>query len=503
MKTMLKISSAIVWLLFCASALKAEVSLPSIFSDHMVLQRNHENPVWGRADPGEKITVEFGGQKKTTVAAADGMWRVTLDPMPANAEPQLLQVSGIKSQVSISDVLVGEVWFCSGQSNMGWVVNSSEHADLEIASANYPNIRLLRIPTVGAAELQSDFEGGWVKCSPETVGGFSAVGYFFGRRLHNTLGVPVGLVNNAWGGSPIEAWIPRDALDAAGSYEAMLSRWDKRYAEYSDEVLAREIAEFEAWEKAGRPGPKRWRPTDIRTGRHRPANIYNGMVHPTIGYGLKGVIWYQGESNLGDPYQYRSLFPLLITTLRERWGQGDFPFYWVQLADFSAEVPEPGDSNWAELREAQTMTLALPNTGEAVIIDIGEGRDIHPRDKQTAANRLVRHALANDYGYRMPSKSPRFKSMKIKGRKAVVTFDDVSSHLYAFDVEEVKGFAIAGTDKKFYWAEAKITGRDTVEIWSDQVDRPAAVRYGWANNPVVNLYNRNGLPVTPFRTDDW
>lgn len=485
-----------------AASVQAEVVLPSIFSNHMVLQREQANPVWGSAEPGEEVTVEFAGQKKTAVADEKGDWRVKLDPLPASSESRILRVSGFQSQVSISDVLVGEVWFCSGQSNMAWVLHSSNHADVEIASANYPHIRLLHVARLGAAEPKSDIEGEWVLCSPKTVGDFSATGYLFGRRLHNTLGVPIGLINNAWGGSPIESWIPRPVLDEAGEYEKMLSAWDERYARYTDETLAQEIADFEAWEKAGRPGAKQWRPTDIRTGRHRPANIYNAMVHPTVGYGMKGVVWCQGESNLGDPYAYRSLFPLLINTYRELWGQGDFSFYWVQLADFTVESEAPGKSNWAELREAQTMALDLPNTGEAIVTDIGEARDIHPRDKQTAAARLVRHALAKDYGVKMASDSPRFKSMEIRNGKALLTFDHVSSHLYAFDVPEVKGFAIAGADGKFVWANAKIVGRDQVEVWSDEVAEPFAVRYAWANNPVANLYDRVGLPVTPFRTDE-
>ncbi|MEM6884581.1 MAG: sialate O-acetylesterase [Verrucomicrobiota bacterium] len=489
-------------LLLSSAGLHAELSLPNIFSDHMVLQREQANPVWGTAEARQKITVSIADQRHETQADEQGRWRVKLDPMAASSEPKTLQVAAGDAQVSFHDVLIGEVWFCSGQSNMGWNVASSNHVDVELASANYPNIRLLRVPTLGAAEPQDQFDGQWQKCSPETVGPFSATGYFFGRRLHQTLGVPVGLVNNAWGGSPIESWIPRDALEAAGDYQGMLEEWDKRYASYSDEVLAEEIADFEAWEKSGKPAPRRWRPEDIRIGRHRPANIWNGVVHPTVGYGIRGIVWCQGESNLRDPMQYRSLFPLLIKTMRERWGQGDFPFYWVQLTDYSNETPEPQEkSSWAELREAQTMTLSLPNTGEAIVIDIGEARDIHPRDKQTAAMRLVRHALAKDYGINMATESPRFQSMEIVGNKALLTFEQVQHGLYAFDVEQVKGFAIAGDDQKFVWAKAKIIDNKRVEVWSDQLVAPVAVRYAWADNPVANLYDRNGLPVTPFRTD--
>ncbi len=478
------------------------LSLPNIFSDHMVLQRDQANPVWGKAEAGVTVSVSIADQQHQVKADGEGRWRVELNPMTASSEPKTLQVSAGDKQLAFQDVLVGEVWFCSGQSNMGWNVASSSHVDVELATANYPNIRLLQVPHLGAAEPQDEFEGKWEKCSRQSVAAFSAVGYFFGRQVHQALEIPVGLVNNAWGGSPIESWIPRDALDAAGEYQGMLSEWDKRYAGYSDEVLAAEIADFEAWEKAGKPAPRRWRPEDIRIGRHRPANIWNGMVHPTVGYGIRGIIWYQGESNLRDPKQYQSLFPLLINTMRERWGQGAFPFYWVQLADHSKETAVPqARSSWAELREAQTMTLVLPNTGEAVVIDAGEGRDIHPRDKQTVAMRLVRHALAKDYGIKMATESPRFQSMAVEGNKVIATFEHVQHGLYAFDVEEVRGFAIAGEDQKFVWAQARILDKNRVEVWSDEVTAPVAVRYAWADNPVANLYDRNGLPVTPFRTN--
>jgi len=483
-------------------SLQADVSLPNIFGDHMVLQREQANPVWGKADAGEKVTVSIDGQSQSTVAATDGTWRIKLDPLTVGG-PYELTVQG-NNTVTFKDVLVGEVWICSGQSNMQWPLKKSDHAELEITSANYPEIRLISVPQVGTQEAQDDFNGQWEACTPETAADFSAVGYLFGRRLHNTLGVPIGLIDNAWGGSAAEAWIPRETFEADGGYAELLAAWDAKVAAYTDEMHAAKIAEFEAWEAAGKPKPNKSMPRDIRVGQHRPGNLFNGVLNPTIGYGIRGVIWYQGESNAGRAYQYRDLFPLMITTWRELWQQGDFPFYWVQLADFQAEVDEPGDSNWAELREAQTMTLALPNTGEAVIIDAGEGRDIHPRDKQTVANRLARLALAKDYGYTMASDSPRYAAMETKDNAITLTFDHVSNAgLYAFDVQEPKGFAIAGEDKAFVWADAKIIGKNQVEVSSPSVLNPVAVRYGWATNPVVNLQDRNGLPVTPFRTDDW
>jgi sialate O-acetylesterase len=494
------ISRLLILLATAASAL-ADVTLPNIFGDHMVLQREQSNPVWGKADPGEKITVSISGQTHEAVAAKDGSWRVALDPLDVGGPYQLL-IEGNNS-IQFNDVLVGEVWICSGQSNMQWTVAKSNHAELEIASANYPNIRLISVPRVGTQKPQGNFEGAWSVCSPETVADFSAVGFGFGKRLHNTLGIPIGLIDNAWGGSAADAWIPREAFEADSKYDEFLESWDARIAEFTDEFYAAQLANYEK-EKAANPNKRLRRPRDIRVENKRPGNIFNGVLHPTIGYGIRGVIWYQGESNSKRAYQYRDIFPLLISTWRDLWQQGDFPFYWVQLADYREEIDTPSDSDWAELREAQTMTLDLPNTGQAVIIDVGEGRDIHPRDKQTVANRLARLALTNDYGYKMAANSPHYGSINIAGDTITLTFDHVSEEgLRSFDVKEPRGFAIAGEDRNFVWAQAKILGQNQVEVSSPSVLNPVAVRYAWPDNPVANLQDRNGLPVTPFRTDDW
>jgi sialate O-acetylesterase len=337
------------------------------------------------------------------------------------------------------------------------------------------------------------------------------VGYFFGRQLQQTLDVPVGLIDDAWGGSACEAWIRRDLLAADERYQPLLARWDaieKRYPEdkaaYEAKLAEWKVAAEQAKAEGKQPPAAPANPDGQMRGNHRPANIYNGVLKPTIGYGIRGVIWYQGESNAARAYQYRDLFPLMISSWRQEWGIGDFPFYWVQLADFRQEKPEPSDSDWAELREAQTMTMSkLPNTGEAVIIDLGEAQDIHPRNKQDVAKRLARWALARDYGIDVPYHSPQYKSMEKADGKLVLTFDHVGQGLKAFDVPEVRGFAVAGDDKKFVWAQAKIIGNDKIEISSEMVKEPAAVRYAWADNPVCNVYSRNGLPLTPFRTDDW
>jgi len=482
----------------------ADVKLPSIFTEHMVLQQGQQNRVWGWADEGEEIAVAICEQTQKAVADKDGRWTVKLEPLSAGG-PHKMTIEG-KNCIEFMDVLVGEVWICSGQSNMAWTVTRANDPDLETRTAKYPKIRLISVPQVGTQEPQDDFVGEWQLCSPETVGEFSAVGYFFGRQLHQTLDVPIGLVDNAWGGSACEAWIRRDLLEADEQYKPLMDRWAETEKNYDHEkAMAAYKKRLELWQESGKEPAKRPRPPrNPLTGNHRPSNIYNGVLKPTIGYGIRGAIWYQGESNASRAYQYRDLFPLMIQSWRDEWGQGDFPFYWVQLADFRDEEPEPAESDWAELREAQTMTMSkLNNTGEAVIIDVGEGRDIHPRNKQDVAKRLARWALACDYGVEIPYRSPTYKSMENQDGKIVVAFDSVGSGLYMFDVREPIGFAIAGEDKKFVWAKARLVGKDKVEVWSDEVKEPVAVRYAWADNPVCNLQSRDGLPATPFRTDDW
>ncbi len=494
----------LLFLLLFVQPLSAQLHLPAIFGDHMVLQQKQANPVWGWGEPGEEVTVSIHGQSHTAKADEQGYWKVNLRPIPAGG-PYQMEIEGEKSKFFFDDVLVGEVWICSGQSNMAWTVNNSNSAELEILTANYPNIRLITVPRVGTQEAQDDFEGAWSACTPETIKDFSAVGYFFGRRLHHALDVPIGLIDNAWGGSAAEAWVRRDVLAKDGRFDELMEHWEDIEADYDyDAVLADWETSVNEWESEGSQGPKPRRPGNLMTGNHRPANIYNGVLHPTIGYGIRGVIWYQGESNASRAYQYRDLFPLMIKHWREEWGQGDFPFYYVQLADFLTETDQPQNSSWAELREAQTMTMdRLANVGQAVIIDVGEGRDIHPRNKQTVANRLARWALAKDYNFPIQFQGPTYQSMEIEGNKIILTFDHVGQGLYAFDTQQPQGFAIAGSDKEFVWADAKIINSNQMEVWSEGIANPVAVRYAWADNPVCNMYNRDGFPMTPFRTDDW
>ncbi len=505
------VAAAVACLVFMAGPQRkalGDIRVPTIIGPHMVLQRDQKDRIWGWADPGEEVTVKINGQTHSTKAGGDGSWQVMLDPMQSSG-PYTLSVQG-KNTLELDDVLVGEVWICSGQSNMQWPVAAAKDFDLEMNTANQPRIRLISVPQLGTQEPQKNFVGKWQVCRPDTVGGFSAVGYFFGRRLHATLDVPVGLINNAWGGSACEAWIRRDLLAADQKFAPLLRHWEelennypRAKAEYESKMSMWRAAVAQAKTEGEKPPPEPENPGNLMRGNFRPGNIYNGVLKPTVGFGIRGVIWYQGESNAGRAYQYRELFPLLIKSWRDEWGQGDFSFYWAQLADFLPEALEPKESAWAELREAQTMTLNLPKTGQAVIIDLGEAQDIHPRNKQDVANRLARWALARDYGLHVACESPRFKALQQNGNKVLLQFDHVGTGLKAADVAEPRGFAVAGDDRKFVWAKARIVGPATIEVWSDSVLHPVAVRYAWADNPVCNVYSTLGLPLTPFRTDDW
>ena len=500
-RRLLRISLATLSALTIGQLLHADVSLTSIFSDHMVLQRERSNPVWGNALPNEKVSVTIAEQSHTTVTGKDGKWRISLDPLPVGG-PYQLTVKG-SNTLQVTDILVGDVWLCSGQSNMAHILATTDNAQVEIASANYPEIRLITVHRTTSPIPLDSFKGNWQRCTPKTAPWFSAVGYLFGQRIHNATGVPIGLIDNSRGGSPAEAWLPREVLANDERYNSLLAKWDNKMAEFDEKEYTELLEKYNDWKKNGEKGTKSpKRPTDIRLDYHRPANLYNGVLNPLIGYGIRGVIWYQGESNASRAAQYQHLFPLVINTWREAWQQGDFPFYWVQLADYKEEQLVEDPSPWAELREAQTMTLTLPNTGEAVIIGAGEGRDVHPRNKQAPANRLARWALARDYGFDIAYQSPTFREIKIEGNTATLTFDHVSKKgLYAFDTKIIDGFVIAGDDHKFIKANAEIIDKNTVKVWSDSVQSPVAVRYAWASNPIANLQDRNGLPVTPFRTD--
>ena len=488
--------------LACPTLCRADLVMSPIFGDSMVLQRDQPIHIWGWTLPNQQVTAEVGGSKGSAMADGNGRFDLMLDPLSAGG-PHEMTIVADETKV-FRDVLIGEVWLCSGQSNMAWPVSNANDPDLESLTAKFPQIRLISVPQVASQEPLNDFEGKWEACNPDTVKSFSAVGYFFGRRLHQSLDVPIGLIDNAWGGSAAEAWVSRDDLEKAGQYEDLLQHWDEIVANYDHEaVMSRYQERLTQWQQE-KKGARPRAPRNQIQSNHRPANLFNGVLNPVLGYTLRGAIWYQGESNSTRAHQYQHLFPLMIQTWRDRWGQGDFPFYWVQLADFREEVVEPGDSTWAELREAQTMTMSkLPKTGEAVIIDLGEASDIHPRNKQDVAKRLARWALANEYGFEIPYRSPMYRSVTFANGKAVVDFQYVGRGLDTFDTKEPIGFAIAGENQKFFSAQAKLVGRDRIEVWSDEVKDPVAVRFGWADNPVRNIQSFDGLPLTPFRTDQW
>lgn len=481
-------------LLLTANTAQAALKLPNIFSDHMVVQQKMPIRVWGWTNPGQDVTVEMGGKSVSGKANAEGRFDVSLPELPAGG-PHVLTIRADETR-SLQDVLVGEVWICSGQSNMQWSVNASNDPDLEKLAAKFPNIRMINFPQVGTQEPILTHDRSWMVCNPENVGGFSAVGYFFARQLHQTIDVPIGMINNAWGGSACEAWVNRDVLAANENFKPLLERWQAMEKQFDELSAGKDLSEDQ---KKTLEGLKRQ-----MSGNARPANIYNGVLKSHLGYTIRGAIWYQGESNASRAYQYRELFPTMISNWRKEWGQGDFPFYWVQLADFKAEQAEPVESDWAELREAQTMTMStLSHTGEAVIIDIGEGKDIHPKNKVDVGRRLARWALANEYGVQVPFHSPQYKSMEKQGEKIVLSFNHTDGGWRPFDVGNPVGFAIAGEDRKFVWADARILQDGRVEVSSPKVTKPVAVRYAWADNPVCNMFSGAGLPLTPFRTDDW
>jgi sialate O-acetylesterase len=634
-------------ILLCAcfaplALLRAEVRLSGLFGNSMILQRDAPVKVWGWADKNERIRLQFNGQTLTTRAKADGSWETILSPMPFGG-PYVMKVTGKHNTIELTDILIGDVWLCSGQSNMEWTVGQSANAAEETAAAAYPEIRSLHVPKGIKAEPQSNFNAAWVVCSPATVGDFSGVAYFYARELYRELKIPIGIINASWGGTDIETWISENAfialpenirkkynaevrshiddyiknntgnrqtfLNAMKNDPALVEKWfgpvtDRSSwqpitvpAEWAATPLA--LIDGQVWfsceitlsaEMAGKPArlslgtiddsditwingiqvgensgwdtPRLYaisdgilkeginnivvritdnggsggmwsQPEDIFlevqnekiplagqwkykisvsnadykvldiTPNMLYASLYNTMINPVIKFRIKGVVWYQGENNTGRAYAYRTLFPALITDWRNKWGY-EFPFYWVQLANLYPLNETPVESAWAELREAQTMTLSLPKTGQAVTCDIGNPNDIHPTNKQDVGRRLARIALHNDYGKtEIIYSGPTFQSVEIIGNKAVITMNTHGSVLAVHNkYGYLEGFAIAGEDKKFEWAKATVEGNKII-VYSTRVDHPVAVRYGWANNPGGNLFNTENLPAVPFRTDNW
>ena len=489
------------------------VTLASLFGDHAVLQRDKPVPVWGRAGAADPIAVTFHGQTARTVAGPDGRWRVCIGPFAASAEPADLVVAG-GSTITLHDVVIGEVWLCSGQSNMEFMVDDGTAyrvgtPEAEVAAANYPLIRQLKVErTVSTTQAETVKTGGWQLASPKTVGGFTAVGYFFARDIHRALGVPVGIVDCPWGGTPIESWMSDAATNSTSLAAVLDARWKKEMSEWPPERVAKYPADMAAWEKAEREArvnhttnPLTWpQPPATTDSPILPAGLFNAMIAPLQPGALRGILWYQGESNVGRAEEYPELFKTMIRSWRQGFGQGDVPFYFVQIANFGDES-ERVDRGWARLREAQAQALSLPNTGMAVTIDIGEARNVHPRNKQEVGRRLALIAKTQLYGIPPEISGPVFAGASREGAAMRVRFSHAGDELQARG-GEVGALEIAGADKVFHAAVGTIE-TDSLLVSSPEVAEPVAVRYAWTNAPRANLYGDTGLPVAPFRSDAW
>lgn len=502
--------------LLLAPVARADVKPNPLIGEGMVLQRDAEVNVWGTADPGEKVTVRFREQEVSAEADKDGKWTVRLKSGAAG-ESLPMTIAG-KNRIALKNVLVGEVWVCSGQSNMQWSISASNQDDKDAVQKAPADslMRLFTVPRIPKEAPVSEVNASWVGAAPDTVSNFSAVAYFFGRSLREHLKVPVGLLSTNVGGTRAEAWTSRRALVSRPEYRQEVEKFEQALQQF------RAAGKTPDAGKAGQKAPAG--PLNANS----PSALYNGMIAPLLPYTIRGAIWYQGESNAGKPAAYRSLFPLMIRNWREDWKQGEFPFFFVQLAPFMKIKEEPGDSNWAELREAQALTArTVPNTGMAVITDLGHEADIHPTPKQAVGERLARIARATVYGEKVEYSGPEYDGMRVEGNKVVLRFRHLDGGLEARELAptdarkdkdgnvrgsawrvkpdsrgaELLGFTVAGEDKKFHTAKARIEG-DAVIVWSDQVEKPVAVRYGWADHPVANLFNKEGLPASPFRTDE-
>jgi len=486
---------------------RADVTLPSLISDNMVLQQRAKVNVWGKADPGESVTVMLGPESAQATAGSDGSWGVKLGGIKAGG-PYDLTISG-KNNITIHNVAVGEVWVCAGESNMEFKVLAARHGLEEIADASLPMVRVFVVKHNASEKPEHDCEGAWLVCNPDTVKNLSAVGYFFAKELNQGMRVPVGLIQSTWGASPAESWTPRATLEKDAALHAVLDRYDKAAAAYPDALSAYEArmtgwkASAEAAKASGSPAPRAPLPPLAPGGAREPSSVYNGMILPLVRYPIRGVLWYQGESNTSDPRLYRTLFPAMIDAWRKDWNEGNFPFLYVQLSSFLERHPAPTESRWAELREAQSQALSTPKTGMAVTIDTGEERNMHPADKQDVAHRLVLVAENDVYGKSgVTASGPVFAGMAIEDGKAVLSFTHEVGGLVARNGAPLKGFEIAGEDRKFVWADAEIHG-DKVIVRSKDVPKPVAVRYAWADMPECDLANLARLPAAPFRTDNW
>lgn len=504
------------------SEVRADVKLSQLFGDNMVLQREIPVPVWGWADQGEHVTVSFGNQKKSATAGADGKWLIKLDPLIVNAVSAEMTVAG-KNTLTIKNILVGDVWICSGQSNMQMTVIQSLNGKSEAESAEYSGIRMATVPCKAEDFLVEDVKVSWQECSPKTAGNFSATAYFFARTLFNELHVPIGLINTSWGGTQIAPWISPAgyrSLQALKNISTQIDSWDsstetgnKNWLEYMVNLKEWQAkAEKAVAERAPVP-PMPEYPGKSKS-HQEPTKIYNSMINPLIPYAMRGVLWYQGESNGGEGMSYFNSMQALISGWRELWKQGDFPFYYVQLPGWqNSDVNNPaGADGWSRCREAQRRSLSIANTGMAIVIDLGDNVNIHPMNKQDVGKRLALLALGKEFKKEVVFSGPLYKDMKIEGNRIRISFDSFGSGLMIGEKKgldpvreikegKVKWVSISGKDKKWYWADMVIDG-NTIVVSSDKVPEPLAVRYAYTMNPVGPLlYNKEGLPASPFTTE--
>jgi sialate O-acetylesterase len=504
------ISKIFLFSIFGFTQVTADIKLPAIFSDNMVLQRNKPVIIWGTASPDERVVVKFNGAERETPVNENGKWMIELPAMNSGG-PYSLTVSG-KNIVTINNVMVGEVWVCSGQSNMELTVAKAANAAEEISKADFRKIRLFFVQHATSETLRTDCKGEWKESSSASVENFSAAGYYFGRELFKELNVPIGLIQATWGGTAAETWVSKELLESDSDYKPILDKWIDEVAKYPEAIKEYEKNKDslnEEWKadakraaEEGRREPRKPQKPRGPGSQHTPSGLYNAMLNPIIPYTMQGVIWYQGEANASRAYQYRKLFPALIKEWREKWGLGDFPFYYVQLPNLYTK-PEPAKTGWPELREAQLMTLNVPNTGMAVTIDIGEAKNLHPLNKQDVGYRLALIAEAKVYGKKsLVYSGPLYKSMKIEASKIILKFEYADEGLLSKGGDTLKGFTIGQDDKKFHPANAVIKGNEIL-VWNDGVKNPVSVRYAWSDNPDCNLYNKAMLPASPFRTDEW
>lgn len=497
-----------VFAVFLFSPATAEVRLPAVIGDHMVLQQGQPIELWGWASSEEAVSIRFEGNRVKIRADRDGRWRTQLPAMKAGG-PYTMTIKG-ENELILKNILVGEVWLCSGQSNMEWRMRSVIDNREEINAASHPGIRLFRIPRRAEGYPQDDVDAEWWECDPTTVVDFSGVAYFFGRMLHEKLNVPVGLIQTAWGGTRIEPWTPPEGFASVPEL-ADITQQIQTAEEIFSKAIQDSLVKIENWVEAANVAVAENKPVPEMPGmaehplgeRQRPTALYNGQVHALVPFGVRGFIWYQGEANRKEGMLYFHKMKALINGWRSVWGNDALPFYFVQLAPYGYSFTSYGDTNpyyLAEVREAQRKSLEIPNTGMVVTTDVGNIYDIHPRNKQCVGRRLALWALAKTYGVQdIVYSGPLYSSMRVVGDRIRISFDHTGSGLASNDGKPLTWFEIAGQDNKFVRAEAVIKG-DEVEVWSSEVSDPAAVRFGWHENAVPNLANKEGLPASPFHT---